>query len=86
LTDRYQGMSPSLSSPYVGGAAIAKSDSAAIELTRAIYVGGAGDLKVTYSDGSVDTLHAVPAGTLLQIRVSLVWSAGTTATLMSALY
>lgn len=86
LVDRYQGMSPDLSSPYVGGAAIVKSDTAAIELTRAVYVGGAGDLKVTYQDGSVDTLKSVPAGAILPIRVSLVWSTGTTATNMSALY
>ena len=86
VTDRYQGMSPSLSSPYVGGAAIAKSDSASIELTRAVYVGGTGDLKVTYQDGSIDVLQSIPAGTLLPIRVSLVWSTGTTATKLSALY
>jgi hypothetical protein len=86
LTDRYQGMSPSLSSPYVGGAAITKSDTVVIEVTRAVYVGGTGDIKVTYQDGSVDTLKSVPAGTLLQIRVSLVWSTGTTATNISALY
>lgn len=86
MADRYLGMSPSLSSPYIGGAAIPKSDTVPIEVTRAIWVGGAGDLKVTYADGSVDTLQAVPAGTLLQIRVSLVWATGSTATKISALY
>lgn len=86
MTDRYQGMSSSLSSPYVGGAAITKSDTVAIEVTRAIYVGGTGDLKVTYQDGSVDVLQSIPAGAILPIRVSLVWSTGTTATKLSALY
>lgn len=86
MTDRYQGMSPSLSSPYVGGAAITTSDTVPIELTRALYVGGAGDVKITYSDGSVDVIQSVPAGAILPVRVSLVWSTGTTATKISALY
>ena len=86
MTDRYAGMSPTLSSPYVGGALITKSDTTVIETTRAIWVGGLGDMKVTMQDGSVVVFTAIAAGTLLPIRATIVWSAGTSATLMYALY
>jgi hypothetical protein len=86
MTDRYAGMSPDLLSPYVGGALITKSDTTVIETTRAIWVGGVGDMKVTMQDGSVVVFTAIAAGTLLPIRVTIVWSAGTSATLMYALY
>lgn len=84
--DRYAGMSPTLDSPAVGGAAVAPSDTATIEATKAVWVGGAGNLKVTYLDGATDTLTGVPAGTMLRIRVTKVWATGTTATTISALY
>lgn len=85
-SDRYAGMSPGLLSPYVGAVAISKSDSTVIETTRGIYVGGAGDVKATMQDGSVATFVGVPAGTILPVRVTVVWSAGTSATNMVALY
>lgn len=85
--DLYLGMSPSLDSPYIGGFAVTKSDTTVFtQPTRAIYVGGVGDLAVTYLDGSSDILKAVPAGTLLRIRVTQVKSTSTTATNISALY
>jgi hypothetical protein len=37
-------------------------------------------------DSSVVVFTAVPAGTLLKIRATIVWSAGTSATAMYALY
>lgn len=46
-----------------------------------IYVGGAGDVKVTTEFGDVVT-YTVAAGTFLWIRTRLVWATGTTATLM----
>lgn len=83
----YGNLAPSLSSPYVGGFAIAKSDTAVLaQTTRAVWVGGTGDLAVTYADGSSDILQSVPAGTLLPIRVTQVKSTGTTATKISGLY
>lgn len=53
---------------------------------RAIYVGGAGDVKVRMlRDGTTLTFSAVPVGTLLPIAVDMVFNTGTTATLMVAL-
>ena len=45
-----------------------------------LYVGGAGNVKVTAESGDVTTFTAVPVGTVLPIRVQLVWATGTTAT------
>lgn len=87
MTDIFVGLSPTLDSPYVGGFAIAKSDAVVFsQPSRAVYVGGAGDLAVAYIDGTSDTLKAVPAGTLLRIRVKQVLATGTTATNISGLY
>lgn len=74
-------------SPAEGGYAITKSDTTVLEPpTRAVWVGGAGDLAVTYFDGSTDVIKSVPAGTLLAIRVTKVMATGTTASLISGLY
>lgn len=48
--------------------------------TRGIYIGGAGDLEVEWIDGTTSIFVALPAGTLLPVRVNQVNSAGTTAT------
>lgn len=65
--------------------AVTKSDSTVLSTTRALYVGGAGDVAVTMRDGSVVTFSAVPAGTFLPLRVTKVMSTNTTATLILAL-
>ena len=87
MTDIYQGQSPGLVGPYVGGFAITKSDSTVFaQPTRALYVGGTGDVAVTYLDGTTDILQAVPVGTVIPVRVKQVLSTGTTATKVSGLY
>lgn len=56
------------------------------DTTRALYVGGAGDVKVDmYGSGTV-TLVGVTAGTVLPIRADRVYSTGTTATSIVALW
>lgn len=67
-------------------AAVTLSDSAAVECTRGVYVGGAGDLKVTFVEGGEVTFVGVVAGTLLPIQVVVIWSTGSTATSVVALY
>jgi len=47
---------------------------------RALYVGGAGDVKVVTVGGSTVIFSAVPAGTILPVAVVRVFSTGTTAT------
>lgn len=67
-------------------AAITPHNSTDIPLTRAVYVGGAGDIVAIDADGSATTFTAVAAGTLLPIRVSRINSTSTTATALVAIY
>lgn len=73
--------------PMTGGFAVTKSDATIFaQPTRAVWVGGVGNVAVTYLDGTTDILLAVPTGTMLNIRVTQVLSTGTTATNLSGLY
>ena len=61
------------------------SDTVEIPVTRALYVGVGGDIKVTMADGQVVTFVGVPTGIILPIQVSKVMLT-TTATDILALY
>lgn len=85
--DKFSTFSASLDGPYTGGFPITKSDVTVFsQPTRAVWVGGVGDVAVTYLDGTTDILQAVPTGTMLYIRVTQVLATGTTATKISGLY
>jgi hypothetical protein len=76
--------------PYTHAEVVTKHDSnaqgnLANRSSDAVYVGGAGDIAVVMSNGTV-VLSAVPAGTLLPIRISRLNSTNTTATLVAALW
>lgn len=59
--------------------AITTSDTVANKFS-AIYVGGAGNVKMTTREGNVTTFNAVPVGTRIEVATNLVWATGTTAT------
>lgn len=61
-------------------AAVTYSDSAVIENTRALFIGAAGNVKVTMVEGGDVTFQGLAAGTILPVQVIKVWSAGTTVT------
>lgn len=68
--------------------AVTKSDTVAIALAnvRYLYVGGTGDVSVQMAlTGSAILFSAVPAGTLLPIRITRVNNTNTSASLMVAL-
>jgi hypothetical protein len=70
-----------------GAAVITKSDTANLPTgARQIWVGGAGDVKIDTISGDAVTFVAVPAGTLLPVQAKKVYSTGTTATNLVALY
>lgn len=69
-----------------GGASVTPSDSATIGRTRALYIGGAGDVAVRFSNGATATHASVPAGSTLMVEVDKVLSTGTTATNIVAWY
>lgn len=72
--------------PATGGFAVVPSDTVDFsELSRALYIGGAGNLVVVMQNGNVLTFVGVPAGTVLPVRASRVNSTSTTATNIVAL-
>jgi hypothetical protein len=58
--------------------AVTKSDSAQNKYSM-LYIGGAGDVKITDAWGNVSVWASVPAGSYIYCATSLVWFTGTTA-------
>ena len=91
-TDLYRDENVDYSAPAVDGVAVTPADGSDLAIiSRALWIGGAGDLKVTMKGmqgdaGSSITLVGIPAGTLLPLAVDRVWSTGTTATNIVALW
>ena len=84
--DKYGLYSPGLTMPATHAEAVTPSDTTDLGMvSRALYVGSAGNVAVVMADGSTATLVAVGGGTLLPIRVSRVKATGTTAGSMVAL-
>lgn len=70
-----------LDAPADKAAAIVPSNGTNLAFaTRAIYVGGGGDLRVEMQRSGTVTFFGLPGGTILPIRVARVYTAGTTAT------
>lgn len=81
MSDDFKTNQPGLESPAEAGTALAPSDSAALaKATRAIYVGGGGNLRVTLVNGDTITLAGVLPGMIYPLRISHVRATGTTAT------
>lgn len=72
--------------PYRGAVAVTPHDTNLIPVTRALYIGGAGNVVVRTVKGEQVTLTAVLAGTIYPIAVDRVLSTNTTATAILALY
>ena len=87
MTDSFRRHSRSLTAPPEHGAAVVPDDARDLAaVTRALYVGGAGDLAVVMADGTRLVFGAVPAGTLLPVRVARVLATGTSATRVVGLW
>lgn len=74
-----------LSAPAGGAVPVTKSDTTVLVGVRSLYVGVAGDVAVTMTDGSTATFTAVPAGSILPIQCTKVMSTGTSASAIVAL-
>lgn len=73
--------------PIVGGAAVTPADGTdLVTMSRALWIGGAGNIVLVTQDGSTITLKGVQAGTLIPIRATRVKATNTTATDIVALY
>ena len=87
MADIFGDHSAGLTAPGEHAFAITPNDSTALTIaTRAIYVGGNGNLKVTTVGGETITFTGVVAGMIYPLRVALVWSTGTTATNLIGVY
>lgn len=71
--------------PFRRAVAVTPSDATVLQKTRALYVGGAGNMAVRIG-GSTVLFSGIPAGTLLELEVDQVLATSTTATLITALY
>jgi hypothetical protein len=73
--------------PASNAAAVTPNDSTDLTYTsRALFVGGAGNLAVVMAGGQTVTFTGVTAGALLPIRASRVMSTNTTATSIVAVW
>lgn len=85
--DPFAGTGDDLLGPALYAAAVTPSDTALLPTSsKRLWVGGAGNVKLTTTGGSTVTYTAVPAGTYLRVRVQQVFATGTTATNMVAEY
>ena len=85
--DRHLNVAVPLAGPHDLMAAVTPSDTTDLaNVTRGVYVGGAGDLTVINAAGVTITFKAVPVGTLLPIRVSRIKATLTTASNLIALW
>jgi hypothetical protein len=81
MTDTFKTFARSLTSPPENAVEITPDDAGLLpHVTRALYVGGAGDVALRMLGGAEVTLRGLAAGTLMPIRADMVKLAGTTAT------
>jgi len=87
-TDAFSRWSPGLTTPADHAFVVTPNDGVPLSyVCRALYVGGAGDVKVDMNGGETAVpFNGVPAGTTLPIRPDLVYSTDTTATSIVCIY
>lgn len=78
--DDYRAYQDSLITPPENAVSVTPDDDTDLtNVSRAIYIGAAGNLLVTMLKGNDVSFLNVPSGTLLPIRVSRIKATGTTA-------
>ena len=86
-TDDFSRQQTLTSDPATNAVLITPDDATdLVNVSRAVYVGTTGDMKVTMQDSGTVLFTAVPAGAVLPIRVTRVWSTTTTASTIIALW
>lgn len=85
-TDNFSRQQTLTGDPATNAVLITPSDSTdLVAVTRAVYIGTTGNMKVTMQDSGTVLFTGIPAGTTLPIRVSRIWSTTTTASTIIAL-
>ena len=81
MTDSFKTFARSLTSPPEHAEAITPSDSASLgHVTRALYVGGGGDVALRMLGGEEAVFRSLQPGSLIPLRIEMIRSTGTTAT------
>jgi hypothetical protein len=87
MADVFSTFATGLDSPCSNAVAVTPHDSTDLSQTsRALFVGGAGNLVAVMAGGSTVTFTGVVAGSILPIRVTRVNSTNTTATSIVSIY
>lgn len=87
MADPFALSSAGLGSPAEHAAAITPNDAADLPtVARAIYIGGAGNVKADVVGGETVTFTGLAAGSVLSMRIKRVHAIGTTATNLVALW
>ncbi len=87
MADRFPNRAGGANAPAKHAFSITPNDSTDLtQETRALYVGGSGNLAVVMASGQLVTFAGVTAGSLLPIRVDRVKATGTTATDILGVY
>ena len=87
MADIFSNHSASLISPAGNAAAVTPhNDDDLLFASRALYIGGAGNVAVVMAGGETVTFRGLAAGSLLPVRVTRVLATGTTATLIVAVW
>ena len=80
MFDRYSSHNASFGAPAGFAFAVTPDDSNDLEeVTRGLFIGTAGNVKLTLRLGGTVTLKNIPAGTLLPLRVTRIFATGTSA-------
>lgn len=86
-TDSFASAAPSLDGPADDGEVVTPHDTNELaQVSRGLYVGGAGSVALVTRKGTALTFVGVAAGTVLPVRAREVKSTGTTATGIIALH
>jgi hypothetical protein len=81
MSDDFKSFQSGLESPAEAGGSVVPSDTVPLaKVTRAIYVGGGGALRVMLLGGDIVTLSGAVAGMIYPLRIAQVFATGTTAT------
>jgi hypothetical protein len=85
--DTFRRFGRSLTSPPEDAAPVAPNDSAELtHVTRALYVGSAGDVRLRMLGGGEVTLKGLTQGSLIPIRAVQIYATGTTASALVGLW
>lgn len=87
MGDRFGAASEDLLGPATKAVAITPSDTTDLEnVSKRLWIGGAGNVALITAGGDTVTYNSVPAGTYLNVRATRVKFTGTSATNIVAEY